>query len=120
MYPDHLVLTLLLLLWLAIVQWKDKVHLYELFGAAFHGLKLGMDVAVHRLLVVGRCLGAMQHEVPFKEDAGVLILIVVGVEGDLEGPSAAGLLSPGVGGHERPFGEPVLAVVIIGTRTQDH
>ena len=66
---------------------------------------------------VGRLLGPVKQQGPVHDMPGLRGAVN---EDDLQGPLAPRILGPCVGGHEGPFGEPILAVIIIWALRQDH
>jgi len=76
-----------------------------------------MFVEVDILFGVRGSFGTVEDEGPFVEFS---FLWFLGVEDDDELPRSAGVLRPAVGRHERPFGEAVRGVVILGALGQDH
>lgn len=69
------------------------------------------------LVDVGGLLHAVQHQGPLHEHS---LLGLVRVEDDEELPGSARVLRPDVGRHERPLGEAVAGVIILGALAQDH
>ena len=59
---------------------------------------------------VGRLLGAVEQQGPVHDVSGLWGTVN---KDDLQGPLASRILGPGVGGHEGPFCEPILAIIII-------
>ena len=67
--------------------------------------------------VVWGFLGAVKHEGETLEGSTMFAFTL---EADEETPLSAWILAPGVGGHEGPVGESILAVIIFGTAGQNH
>lgn len=81
-----------------------------LFG---HG-ELGL-VITHYLVYVRRTLCSVQHESPLLQDAALWLLAL---KAHLQHPGPAGVLAPGVCGHEGPLVEAHLGVVVAGPPTE--
>ena len=73
--------------------------------------QLGVGVADGEV-GVGSVLGAVEEESPLADVSRLGRSIN---KGNLQGPLAPWILGPGVGGHEGPFGEAILTVVVIGS-----
>lgn len=85
-------------------------------------VQLLMFGLVNRLVPVGLFLGSVQDQCPFLEDSILVVVLQADdwFQDNIEGPAAMGHLGPGVGCHEGPASESVLAVIVVGSLAQDH
>jgi len=83
-----------------------------------HDRQLRIYVPLQRLdASIGRLLGPMQHQRPPVDEP---ILGEFSLKSSQQSPFSTRIFAPHVGGHKRPVGESITAIVILWTATQNH
>lgn len=78
--------------------------------------QFGVEI-LHGQVLIRWLLGAVHHESPFLDESRLRRWARMA---NFQSPLAIGILAPGVSGHEGPFYETIVVIVVIGSSAENH
>lgn len=88
--------------------------------SSFDFVQLPVNVIVAVLVFIDFFLSAMDNKCPLEETTGVIRTALPGNHRHFQDPGPRWVLSPAMASHERPSGETILEVIVVGSLAQNH